>query len=350
MKIARLVATNENFWRGRRVLVTGHTGFKGAWLSLWLQALGAELSGFSSGRGTTPSLYEQARVGEGMRAERGDIRDAAAFRAALAASGAEVVLHLAAQPMVRRSLREPALTYEVNVMGTVNVLEAVRAAGGQVRAVLVVTSGFDVHDQLGGGDPYSSSKAAAELVVAAYRRSYFTGAEGARLASARAGNVIGGGDRGEDRLLADALRAVESGEELLLRNPDAVRPWQHVLNPLAGYLLLAQALCEEGESAPAAAWDFGPPASDVRSVGWVVERLAELWDGRLRWRADERASPPEARHLALDASAAQERLGWRPAWNLEEALARVVEWHRREQRGEDMREHTLAQIAAYSAA
>jgi CDP-glucose 4,6-dehydratase len=356
----RAVTIDGDFWLGRRVLLTGHTGFKGAWLSLWLQSLGAELTGLASGTATSPSLYEQARVAGGMREHDGDVRDGRAVSAALAESGAEVVLHLAAQPMVRRSLREPALTYEVNVMGTVTVLEAVRAAGSQVRAAIVVTSdkcyenqpgssrAFAEGDPLGGSDPYSSSKAAAELVTAAYRRSYFTGAGTPNVATARAGNVIGGGDRGEDRLLPDALRALESSTPLLVRNPAAVRPWQHVLNPLAGYLLLSQALWDEPRAARP--WNFGPAPGDARPVGWIVERLAELSDGALRWRADDAPNPPEAAHLALDSAAAEAQLGWRPAWPLEEALERIVEWHRRERAGEDMRDHTIEQIAAYAGA
>ncbi len=259
--------------------------------------------------------------------------------------------------MVRRSLREPALTWEVNVMGTVNVLEAVRGAEDRVRAVLVVTSdkcyanppggshAFAEGDPLGGADPYSASKAGAELVTAAWRSSYFAGEDGPRVASARAGNVIGGGDRGEDRLLPDALKAVETQTELLVRNPSAVRPWQHVLNPLAGYLLLARALIEGRPVARA--FNFGPSSQDARPVGWIVDRLAELWEGELRWRADERPNPPEAGRLELDSSAAEHDLGWSPAWGLEEALARIVEWHRRERAGGDMREQTLAQIADY---
>ncbi len=262
--------------------------------------------------------------------------------------------------MVRRSLREPALTWEVNVMGTMNVLEAVRGAPGQVRAIVVVTSdkcyenppgssrAFAEGDPLGGSDPYSSSKAAAELLAAAWRRSFFALPDAPNLATARAGNVIGGGDRGEDRLLPDALRAVEAGEPLLVRNAAAVRPWQHVLAPLSGYLQLAQELCRD--DAAARAWNFGPRAGDVRPVGWVVERLAELWDGELRWQTDERPNPPEAGHLELDSGAAESELGWSPAWDLEESLARIVEWHRRERAGEDMREHTLAQIADHAGA
>jgi CDP-glucose 4,6-dehydratase len=347
------VAIDPDFWTRRRVLITGHTGFKGAWLSLWLQSLGAELMGLAPGPPTRPSLYEVADVGAGMRETVLDIRDAEGVRAAVRDSAPEIVLHLAAQPMVRRSLRDPAMTYEVNVMGTVNVLEAVRRLGGEVRAVLVVTSDkcyenpgrpskrFVEDDPLGGDDPYSSSKACAELVAAAYRRSFFTDDGSPSLASARAGNVIGGGDWGEDRLLPDVLRAVEAGEPLRVRNPHAVRPWQHVLNPLSGYLRLAEGLWR-GEAARA--WNFGPPEEDARTVGWVVERLGALWDGALTWEIDSGPNPPEAGHLALDSSDAGRHLGWRPALDLERALELAVDWHRAQQRGEDMRRVSLEQI------
>jgi len=360
VKIPALVAIDPDFWMGRRVLVTGHTGFKGAWLSLWLQAMGAEVTGVAPGVPTRPSLYELAAVGAHMQQLSADVRDAAALREALHRVRPEVVFHLAAQPMVRRSLRDPASTYEVNVMGTVNLLEAVRRAGDDVRAVVVVTSDkcyenrgersrrFVEADPLGGDDPYSSSKACAELVVAAYRRSFFSGDGLARIASARAGNVIGGGDWGEDRLLADAVRAVETGEALRVRNPLAVRPWQHVLNPLGGYLRLAEVLC--GSARAARAWNFGPAEGDARTVGWIVERLAQLWDGSLRWELDARANPPEAAHLALDSSDAQHELGWRPLWDLQDALGLVVEWHRARQRGEQMRRVSLAQIGRFAQA
>jgi CDP-glucose 4,6-dehydratase len=339
------------------VLVTGHTGFKGAWLALWLQSLGAEVTGLAPGPPTRPSLYEVAGVAAGMDERAVDVRDASAVGEAVRASAPEVVLHLAAQPMVRRSLRDPALTYEVNVMGTVNVLEAVRLLGQEVRAVVVVTSDkcyendglasrrFVEGDPLGGDDPYSSSKACAELVTAAYRSSFFAGEGTPALASARAGNVIGGGDWGEDRLVPDIVRAVEAGEELRVRNPQAVRPWQHVLNPLSGYLLLAQAL-HGGEAARA--WNFGPPEDDVRTVSWIVERLGELWQGRLTWETDDGPNPPEAGHLALDSSAAESLLGWRAGWGLEAALERVVDWHRAQQAGEDMRRVSLEQIGLYA--
>jgi CDP-glucose 4,6-dehydratase len=348
------VAIDPDFWLQRRVLVTGHTGFKGAWLSLWLQSLGAELVGLAPGPPTRPSLYEVAGVGSQMREFPVDVRDPAQVREAVRSSAPEIVLHLAAQPMVRRSLRDPAMTYELNVIGTVNVLDAVRLHGSGVRAVVVVTSDkcyenpggapkrFIETDPLGGDDPYSSSKACAELVAGAYRRSFFE-AEGAPgIATARAGNVIGGGDWGEDRLVPDSIRAVESGEPLMVRNPHAVRPWQHVLSPLSGYLELAQEL---SEGRAARAWNFGPTEHDVRTVRWVVERLGELWKGALSWEVDERPNPPEAGHLALDSSDAERLLGWSPASDLEQALELVVDWHRARRSGEDMRRVSLGQIA-----
>jgi len=355
------VAIDSDFWRGRRVLVTGHTGFKGAWLTLWLRLLGAEVSGLAPSPPTAPSLYELARAGEGVREFAIDVRDAAAVRGAVRTSAPEVVFHLAAQPLVRRAIADPANTYLINVLGTANVLDAVRSDAPDVRALVVVTSDkcyanppggesrrFVESDPLGGEDPYSSSKACAELLVAAYRSSYFPGEHAPRVATARAGNVIGGGDWGEDRLLADAVRAVSASAPLRVRNPDAVRPWQHVLNPLSGYLLLAQECVRT--AAAARAWNFGPRAADERPVSWILERLSEQWRGELRWELDERAHPREARRLALDSSAAEAALGWTPRWDLAEALERVVDWHDDERRGGDMRAATLAQIRDFAAA
>ncbi len=341
------------------MLVTGHTGFKGAWLSLWLQSLGAYVIGLAPAPPTSPSLYELAAIAAGAEEHAVDVRDPAAVAEVVRAAAPEIVFHLAAQPMFRRSLIDPVLTYEVNVMGTVNVLDAVRRARTSVRAVVVVSSdksydntdelarSFREQDRLGGADPYSSSKAAAELAASAYRRSYFSGEEGPGLATARAGNVIGGGDWGEDRLLSDVARAIQAGEPVRLRRPEAVRPWQHVLNPLAGYLLLAERLSHSREAARA--WNFGPAPEDLQSVRWIVERMAALWGRRLDWEPDNAPYPDEAAYRALDSSAAERELGWRPGWGLERALERIVEWQRAYAGGADMRSLSLAQIEDFTA-
>jgi CDP-glucose 4,6-dehydratase len=354
-------AVAPEFWRERRVLVTGHTGFKGAWLTLWLQSLGARVTGFASDVPTRPSLFELARVGEQMESIDGDVRDGEAVARALAATAPEIVFHMAAQSLVRRSFAAPRDTYETNVMGTVNVLDAVRLNGGDVRVVVNVTSdkcyenrewewAYREDEPMGGHDPYSSSKGCAELVTAAFRRSFFDGAasDGSgpslALASARAGNVIGGGDWGEDRLVPDVMRAALSGGQVRVRNPEAVRPWQHVLNPLSGYLVLAQALWEA--PADAGGWNFGPEEQDARTVGSIVARLAELWPGELRWSHDEGPHPHEARYLKLDSSRARQRLGWHPPLGLDAALQSIVEWYRQCGEQADMRAVTLAQIEA----
>jgi CDP-glucose 4,6-dehydratase len=356
VKIPAPVIVERDFWKGRRVLLTGHTGFKGSWLSLWLQSMGAHPVGLSPGRPGPPSLYALADIGAHMEEVAVDVRDAAAVRRAVVAAEPEVLFHLAAQPMVRRSLREPKLTYEVNVMGTVNVLEAARVAP-RLRAIVVVTSDkcyensgegsrrFREEDALGGSDPYSSSKACAELVCATYRRSFLLSPQAPRLATARAGNVIGGGDRGQDRLMADVVRALETGTPLVVRNPGAVRPWQHVLSPLAGYLRLAQALCGETDAA-ARAWNFGPGPGDEQTVEWVLKRLAAMWGEGLRWEVDGGENPPEAARLGIDSAAAEGVLGWRPVCDLEGALGLLVNWQDAHMRGEDMRTVSLAQIAA----
>jgi CDP-glucose 4,6-dehydratase len=345
------------------VLVTGHNGFKGSWLCLWLQALGARVHGVSlAAPPSSPSLYELARVGEGMESTLAcDVRDAPTLARAVADTDCEVVFHLAAQPLVRRSLREPADTYAVNALGTANLLDAVLAAPS-VRAVVVVTSDkcyapapdgrrHREEDPLGGRDPYSSSKACAELVVAAYRESLFAGAAGAhapaRLATARAGNVIGGGDFGEDRLLPDLFRALAEARPLRVRNPGAVRPWQHVLSPLSGYLALAQALCESAEHARA--YNFGPRPEDEVTVAEVLELVDGLWPGGIEWQADPEEHPAENPSLRLDSGRAEAALGWRPLLSLCEAVELTVAWQQAYLAGEDLRELTLSQVAETAA-
>ena len=349
---------DPDFWRGRAVLVTGHTGFKGAWLTLWLQVLGARVSGFADAVPTRPSLYELARVGTGVEEFRGDIRDSGAVRDAIEACAPEVVVHMAAQPFVRRSFADPHATFETNVMGTVNVLEAARSAPS-VRVVVNVTSDkcydndasraprpFVESDPMGGHDPYSSSKGCAELVIDAYRRSFFSGAAAAdvaRVASARAGNVIGGGDWGEDRLIPDFMRGALAGEPIAVRNPEAVRPWQHVLNPLSGYLRLVEALWE-GTVPHGEGWNFGPDPGDALPVRDVVERLRSRWPDPLEVvEADDAAG--ESTWLALDSAKARERLGWRPGWDLDAGLDATVEWFDAHRRGEDL---TLEQIRRFA--
>jgi CDP-glucose 4,6-dehydratase len=354
------VGVDPAFWRGRRVLVTGHTGFKGGWLTLWLTRMGAAVTGLSDGVPMATSLYEEARVGELVDDVRADVRDYEAVRAALREHRPDVVIHMAAQAIVRRSFREPRETYETNVMGTVNVLEAVRQVGG-VQAVVNVTSDkcydnyparpprpFTEDDPKGGHDPYSSSKACAELVADAYLRAFLAAdADSPRLASARAGNVIGGGDWGEDRLVPDIMRAALTGGVIHIRNPDAVRPWQHVLNPLSGYLMLAQALADSPGAS--GGWNFGPSPDDARPVSWLAGRLTALWPGELRWELDPGPHPHEAYFLALDSTKAHERLGWEPRWGLDEGLQSTVDWYGALREGRDMRRVTLEQIDAFSA-
>jgi CDP-glucose 4,6-dehydratase len=345
------VAVDPAFWDGRRVLVTGHSGFKGSWLALWLESMGARVTGFSAAPPSGPSLNELARVSEGVEAIEGDVLDRAAMADAVRGSAAEVVLHLAAQPIVRRSYREPAETFAVNVMGTANLLDAVRASD-TVGSIVVVTSdkcyenrgldrGYREDEPLGGSDPYSASKAAQELVAHAYRRSFEL-----PLATARAGNVIGGGDFAEDRLVPDLMRSALAGEPVEVRNPDAVRPWQHVLCPLEGYLMLAERLPDSGD-----AFNFGPADDDALPVGRIVERLGSLWPGGIAVNdVRDPDAPPEARTLHLDSALARERLGWQARWDLDRALEEVVDWYRAYADAADMRAKTLEQIERFSAA
>ena len=345
----------ESFWRSRRVFLTGHTGFKGAWLAEWLTQMGAEVSGYSLAPPTTPSLFDALEIGSPVKSTVGDIRDVAALQSALRASRADVVIHMAAQALVRASYEDPPATFSTNVMGTANVLEAVRIAS-HVKAVLVVTTdktyenkewiwGYRETDRLGGRDPYSSSKACAELVTAAYRDS-FLAAQGVLVATARGGNVIGGGDYANDRLVPDALRAFGLGEPVSLRNPRATRPWQHVLELLRGYLTLSERL-HDGDTSCAGAWNFGPAPSDVRPVSWVVEQLAHGWGGGARWSVDASSHPHEAHALTLDATKATTQLGWRPVLPLEDALPWVIEFERGVRAGEEARTLVSRQLARY---
>ena len=348
------------FWRDRRVFLTGHTGFKGSWLALWLGRLGARVTGYALAPPPPPSLYEVAGVEQDLESVLADVRDADALEAAMRHACPEIVLHLAAQPLVRMSYADPVGTFATNVIGTVNLLEAVRRTPG-VRAVVVVTTdkcylnrerslGYVEDDALGGHDPYSASKACAELVTASYRASYFPpgghASHGVGIATARAGNVIGGGDWAPDRLVPDLINAFEAGIPATVRNPGAVRPWQHVLEPLRGYLDLAERLHQDGPDF-AEAWNFGPGDEDTRTVGWVATRLAGRWGHGASWHTPPGLHPHETSVLMLDSSKAHARLGWRPALPLIDALGRVADWARARLEGEDMRRFTLAQIDSY---
>lgn len=341
-------------WQGRRVLVTGHTGFKGGWLSLWLKSLGAEVTGFALSPPTDPSFFNQVRLNELIRHVTGDVRDLGALEAAIQAAEPQIVFHLAAQPLVRESYARPVETYATNVMGTVHLLDACRRASS-VEAVVCVTSDkcYENHewpwayresDAMGGHDPYSSSKGAAELVVAAYRRSFFQ--SGCRIASVRAGNVIGGGDWAEDRLVPDILRALLAGTPPMIRSPDSVRPWQHVLDALSGYLLVAERLLE-GRDECATAWNFGPSDQDNKPVRWIVEQLLAEWGADGWQRPDAGEQPHEAAQLRLDSSRARAELGWKPALTLDDAVRLTAKWHAAVHRGEDARDVSLDQLGRY---
>lgn len=347
-----------SFWAGKRVLLTGHTGFKGSWLALWLQSLGAEVIGLALDPPSTPSLFERARVADGMTSLHGDIRDMDTVVDAMRTYRPEIIFHLAAQSLVRSSYQMPVDTYATNVMGTVHVLDAMRQVGS-ARVGVVVTSdkcyenhesklwGYRETDPMGGYDPYSNSKGCAELVTSAYRRSYFSGETSSlALASVRAGNVIGGGDWAEDRLIPDVIRAFSAGQPVHLRRPDAIRPWQHVLDPLSGYLLLAERLWTEGDTV-ADGWNFGPDERDARSVQYVVEQMIDRWGDGAAATIDEGSHPHEATYLRLDCSKAHALLGWRPRLPLDDALAWTVEWYRGVNDGADPRSVTLDQVHRY---
>lgn len=350
-----MVRPSAEFWAGKRVLLTGHTGFKGAWCALWLRQLGADVHGLALEPEGDPNLW--TLIGRPIdQGAIGDIRDSAVVQAAFMAAEPEIVIHMAAQALVRRSYQDPAATYETNVMGVVHVLDAARASAS-VRAIVIVTSDkcYENREQLwayredepmGGADPYSASKGCAELVTASYRRSFFSNPQGPWIASGRAGNVIGGGDWSDDRLIPDCIRAFQEQRAVPIRNPLSTRPWQHVLEPICGYLMLAQALYERGGEV-ADGWNFGPPDEDVWQVSRIVEHLADAWGGKARWAPDNDFHPHEATLLRVDATRARVRLGWRPRLGIAKALDWTIEWFKAVEAGQAALDTTLGQISRF---
>jgi CDP-glucose 4,6-dehydratase len=358
---AKSASVNPSFWNGKRVFLTGHTGFKGGWLSLWLASMGAKVTGYALAPNTIPNFFEVVHVASDLEQSHiADIRDLEKLQKAMADARPEIVIHMAAQPLVRYSYANPVETYATNVMGTVHVLESIRSLDC-VRAVVVVTTdkcyenkewawGYRENEPMGGHDPYSNSKGCAELVTSAYRQSYFSPEKYAEhkvaIASARAGNVIGGGDWSEDRLIPDAIKAFETNQALMIRNPLATRPWQHVLEPLSGYLVLAQALYEQGAKFDGG-WNFGPREDDAQPVQNVINLLIKNWGGKAGWTQDQSEQPHEAHSLKLDCSKAHQYLHWVPKWNLEQAIKNITQWQKDYQQKSDMHEISLMQIAVY---
>jgi CDP-glucose 4,6-dehydratase len=352
---------DSGFWKGKKVFLTGHTGFKGGWLSLWLASMGAKVTGYALAPNTMPNLFEVLAIDSLIeKSHIADIRDLSSLQKAMSSANPDVVIHMAAQPLVRYSYANPVETYATNVMGTVHILESTRSIDS-IRATVVVTTdkcyenkewvwGYRENEPMGGYDPYSNSKGCAELVTSAYRQSYFSKSDSTNsIASARAGNVIGGGDWSEDRLIPDAIKAFEANQPLMIRNPLATRPWQHVLEPLSGYLILAQALYEKGSDF-ASGWNFGPSDKDNRSVQEVIELLISGWGESAGWVKEGSEQPHEANLLKLDCSKARAQLGWLPKWNLETATQKIVEWQKAYQAKKNMQEVSLAQINQYMSA
>jgi len=348
---------NRAFWRGKRIMLTGHTGFKGSWLSIWLKSLDAEVLGYALAPSTNPSLFE---VGHGMASVVADIRDLAYLQKVMVDYQPEIVIHMAAQPLVRYSYLDPVGTYSTNVMGTVNLFEAIRQTKS-VKAVVNVTSdkcyenrewawGYRENEAMGGFDPYSSSKGCSELVTAAYRNSYFNPGQyekhGVAIASGRAGNVIGGGDWAEDRLIPDMMRAISSGNSVNIRSPKSIRPWQHVLEPLSGYLLLAEKLYLDGANY-SEAWNFGPNDDDTKSVEWIADNLTRAWGEGASWHLEYSTQVHEAQYLKLDCSKAKTQLEWVSKWSLIKAIDQICIWHKAHIAGADMHEISLQQIGQY---
>jgi len=356
-----LAVVNPSFWNGKRVFLTGHTGFKGGWLALWLSSMGARVTGYALTPNTSPSFFEVVKVAADLEHSHiADIRDLEKLQKAMSDAQPEVVIHMAAQPLVRYSYANPVETYATNVMGTIHLLESIRALDC-VRAAVIVTTdkcyenqewvwGYRESEPMGGHDPYSSSKGCAELVTSAYRQSYFAPEKYSHhkvaLASARAGNVIGGGDWSMDRLVPDAIKAFEAKEVLMIRNPLATRPWQHVLEPLSGYLVLAQALYEQGTHFDGG-WNFGPSDEDARSVQEVIDLFIESWHSPAAWKQDMAEQPHEAHSLKLDCSKARQYLKWIPRWSLEDAVSQITEWNKAFSEGKDMKTVSLQQIMEY---
>lgn len=348
---------NSSFWKGKKVFLTGHTGFKGSWMSLWLQSMGAVVKGYALTPPTNPSLFYEAKVSDNMESVIGDIRDLELMKKNMVSFNPEVLIHMAAQPLVRLSYNEPIDTYTTNVIGTVNVLEAARSCTN-LKAIVSVTTdkcyenkewpwGYRENESMGGHDPYSSSKGCAELVTSAYRRSFFNSSNTASVASARAGNVIGGGDWAEDRLIPDILRAFEKTNPVIIRNPLSTRPWQHVLEPLSGYLVLAEQLYNNGDEF-AEAWNFGPKDEDCKSVRWILDKMVMSWGNGAHWELDKNNNPHEAGFLKLDCSKAGTKLNWYPKWDLEHTLKVIVNWHQDWRNGKFVKENCLEEIKSYS--
>lgn len=349
---------NPRYWQGRRVFVTGHTGFKGSWLCLLLQSLGAEVKGYALAPQTRPNLFEDAEVASGMASQFGDINDLATLQRSLSEFAPHTVFHLAAQAIVSESYDDPLQTLQTNILGTANVLEAIRGLH-ETRVMVIVTTDkcydmssgsrrFTESDALGGSDPYSASKACAEIVSAAYRQSFFGGRETA-IATARAGNVVGGGDWASNRLVPDIMRAFSAGDSALIRNPGSVRPWQHVLEPLSGYLLLAERLAHSGDFSQA--WNFGPVQDDARPASWLADQLRDYWPEPAEWHSSQQAQTfREAPTLELDSSRARELLGWQPQYNLDSALRLITDWYSQYFQGADAGALTRAQIKSFLAA
>ena len=346
---------DQDFWQGKRVFLTGHTGFKGSWLSLWLTSLGATVKGYALSPPTIPSLFNEAKIDSIIDSQIGDIRDQDTLHNSMTIFNPDVLIHMAAQPLVRHSYNAPIETYEVNVIGTAKVLEVARSCIN-LKAIVNITTdkcyendgrsqGYKESDPMGGYDPYSSSKGCAELVASAYRRSFLQD-QGIGVASVRVGNVIGGGDWANDRLIPDILRSFEKNEPVVIRNPKATRPWQHVLEPLSGYLILAQKLYED-QKKYAEGWNFGPNEQDVKPVDWILDKMISKWPNS-SWELDQNSNPHEAGFLKLDITKAESKLGWQPVWELSHTLEKIIGWHRAWLDKEDMQAICLAEIEEYT--